>query len=171
MGYSFSPGLRGLPSAVWPAQTKLARNASGYTLVLGLHPECECSEATLEELGKIVARTGAALRVSSLFVELPGFPESADASALWKKAERIAGVSVLRDPKGVEARRFDARTSGEAFLYGPDGRLLFHGGLTASRGHAGGNPGEAAVIAFVTQGPGARAPSSTPVFGCGLFNP
>jgi hypothetical protein len=68
----------------------------------------------------------------------------------------------------VEAGRFGAETSGHTLLYGADGRLLFSGGITASRGHAGENAGESAIIALVNHQTPLR--SQTLVFGCSLTN-
>jgi hypothetical protein len=75
-------------------------------------------------------------------------------------------VKVVVDPEGLEAGRFGAETSGHTLLYGTDGRLLFSGGLTASRGHAGENVGESAIIALVNHQTPLR--SQTLVFGCAL---
>jgi hypothetical protein len=73
---------------------------------------------------------------------------------------------VIFDPDGVEARRFGAETSGHTLLFAGDGRLLFSGGITASRGHAGDNAGESVIVALVNnQTP---ALTRTLVFGCSL---
>jgi hypothetical protein len=45
--------------------------------------------------------------------------------------------------------------------------LIFSGGITGSRGHAGDNDGEQALLEALTHGGGARATAS--VFGCPLF--
>ncbi len=167
--YSFAPGAQGVAPARWPASSQLARNPHGLTAVLALHPECPCSEATLEELDSILAQGGGRLEARLLFVGLPGLP-AAENSALWRRARRMKGLTLVKDEDGAEARRFDARTSGELRLYGPGGELLFHGGITGSRGHAGDNPGEAAVVALLRDPPGSRPPGSAPVFGCALWD-
>jgi hypothetical protein len=53
-------------------------------------------------------------------------------------------------------------------LYGIDGRLLFAGGITSSRGHQGDNAGLDRVLSLVRGGKAERSESS--VFGCGLFD-
>jgi hypothetical protein len=78
----------------------------------------------------------------------------------------MRNVEILRDDDAVEARRFGVFTSGQSLLYAPDGALLFSGGITASRGHAGDNAGIAAIAALA-RGRGA-ATTETPVFGCAL---
>lgn len=55
-----------------------------------------------------------------------------------------------------------------SMLYGADGRLLFSGGITGSRGHSGDNEGRRAIVSLLT-GEGAYK-SDTPVFGCSLFD-
>jgi hypothetical protein len=69
-----------------------------------------------------------------------------DDKSLRRSAEAIPGVKVVFDPDCVEARRFGAETSGHTFLFGADGRLLFNGGITASRGRSGNNAGERAML-------------------------
>jgi hypothetical protein len=167
--YSLAPGAQGIAPAHWPAGSRLARNPGEFTAVIGLHPECPCSQATLEELDAIFAQAGGRLQAQLLFVALPGLP-AGPGSALWERARRIPGVRLIEDATGAEARRFDIRTSGETRLYGPDGRLLFRGGITEARGHAGDNPGEASIVALIAQGPRARPAAATPVFGCALWN-
>jgi hypothetical protein len=79
----------------------------------------------------------------------------------------MAGVSAAWDPDGREARVFGAQTSGVVFLYDTHGELLFEGGITGSRGHAGENFGADRLAAALRSGrPGAGTPS--PVFGCSL---
>jgi hypothetical protein len=87
---------------------------------------------------------------------------------LRRSAEAIPGVKVILDPDGMEARRFGSGTSGHTLLFGVDGRLLFSGGITASRGHAGGNAGESAIAALLDNRTPAR--TRTLVFGCSLAN-
>jgi hypothetical protein len=70
---------------------------------------------------------------------------------------------------GETARAFGAKTSGFTALYAPDGRLLFHGGITASRGHEGDSAGAAAIVDFVVLG--TASVRNTAVYGCGLVGP
>ena len=66
----------------------------------------------------------------------------------------------------AQARRFGVETSGQTLLYA-GGSLAFSGGITGSRGHAGTNAGETALIALLTRGDADRR--GTSVFGCPLF--
>jgi hypothetical protein len=166
--YSLAPGAPGAAPQSWPADATVARDTHGFTVVLALHPECPCSRATLEELDGIMAQSAGRLHARALFVQLPELPP-VEKSELWQRARRITGVQVEKDPAGAEARRFGARTSGETRLFGPDGRLLFHGGITIARGHAGENPGETAIVDLIGQRRQVDRPIATPVFGCALW--
>ena len=76
---------------------------------------------------------------------------------------------MILDDDGREARLFHAATSGQAVLYDPQGRLLFSGGITASRGHSGDNAGRSSIVSLVHAGVPDR--TETSVFGCPLFDP
>lgn len=99
-------------------------------------------------------------------------PSSVDAgweqTGLWRQAAALPDVTVLRDDGGVEARRFGVETSGQAMLYDERGTLIYSGGITGSRGHAGENAGELALVALLTRGHAERRTAS--VFGCSLFS-
>ena len=165
---SFVPGVSGDPNLTWPEASGLRRNVGGFTLVVVLHPECPCSQATLEEFDSIVAQCPDRLSVQVICMPYDNLAEPVECSRNWGRAQRISGVTIVKDLHGAEVRRFAAETSGETRLYGPEGELLFHGGITASRGHVGDNPGQIAILDFVRHGAHARAPVSAPVFGCFL---
>ena len=165
--YSFAPGADGKPGATWPADAGMSLADGVHTLVVALHPDCPCSRATLAELDTILVETTPKLRAIAVFLDTDP-TRSAGASDLFKTAHQIPGVTLVRDRDGSQLRRFDFLTSGETRLYGPDGALVFKGGITPSRGHSGANPGRTAVIDAVRR-PDASA-IATPVFGCALFS-
>lgn len=132
------------------------------------HPRCPCSRASVEEFERILPLTHSPVVAYVVFVRPPGVEEAWDQSPLWAAASRIPGVRVLRDPEGSEAKSFGAFTSGHVLLYDPQGSLLFSGGITAARGHAGENAGSGAVLDFLLTGSSRR--SKAPVFGCSLLN-
>lgn len=170
--HEFTAGASGDPGIVWPESSNLRPNRQGFTLVLALHPECPCSEATVEQLGQLLAQNPG-LDTRILMEQYPDLASRAEGSPLWRQASRLPGVTLLADAGGHEIGRFNARTSGETRLYDAAGRLLFQGGITSSRGHVGHNPGEAAIRALMKNAPSpSRAPASTivttPVFGCPL---
>jgi hypothetical protein len=171
--YSFNPGERGESLASWPTNARFSPAHGVLTLVVALHPECPCSRATLSEIDTILAQTTPSLRVFALFLDTdPGQP-AAD-STLFKNADKLPGVSIIRDRDGADLKAFNFLTSGETRLYRPDGSLVFHGGVTPSRGHPGENLGRTAVIEAVHASMDrASTPEATvtlPVFGCALFD-
>jgi hypothetical protein len=103
-----------------------------------------------------------------LFLKPAGFSDDWEKTDLWQSAAGIPGVNPIVDGDGVEARRFRARTSGQTVLYDAEGRLLFSGGITMARGHAGDNAGRSAIISLVNEQVSEQA--ETPVFGCPLFD-
>jgi hypothetical protein len=58
-------------------------------------------------------------------------------------------------------------TSGQTVLYDNEGALLFSGGITGARGHAGDNAGRTSLVELLNRGAAGR--SRTSVFGCPLF--
>lgn len=149
----FAPGAAGTPADTWPAESTLAAAKDGYTLVVALHPECPCSRATLEELDTLLAQTGGRLRAYAVYADYPELPQPVAESRNWQRAERITDLVPVLDRDGSVIRQFSALTSGEVRLYGPEGDLRFHGGITGSRGHAGANPGSARVRHLETLDP------------------
>ena len=165
--YENTPGRVGTFPQTWPA-SQIERSNDRPTLIMLAHPHCPCTRASIGELAQIMARLQGKVAAYVLFVKPKEAGSDWEGTDLVRSAEAIPGVKVLLDPDGVEARRFGAETSGHTQLFGTDGRLLFSGGITASRGHAGGNAGETAIIALVNNQ--APAQSETLVFGCALAN-
>ena len=165
--YENTPGHTGAVPQAWPA-TQIERATDRPTLVIAAHPHCPCTAASVGELAQIMARLQGKVATYILFVKPRQAGRDWEDTDLRRSAEAIPGVKVVFDPDGVEARRFGAGTSGHALLFGTDGRLLFSGGITASRGHAGDNAGESAIVALINNQTLAR--TQTLVFGCSLVN-
>jgi hypothetical protein len=164
--YARIPGPTSAAPDRWPSETQARRLAGRPALVLVLHPKCPCSRATLAELREIVGHAPGEVAVSVLFVRPDGVEEGWEKTDLWRDAATLPGATVLRDDGCVEARRFGAVTSGQVVLFDGSGRRVFSGGITGSRGHAGLNIGEKAVLAFLS---GDRPEvATTPVYGCPL---
>lgn len=163
--YENTPGRVGAIPRDWPA-SHLERSSDRPTLVMLAHPHCPCTRASVGELAQLMARLQGKVAAYVLFVKPKEAGRDWEETDLRRSAEAIPGVKVFVDPDGAEARRFGAETSGHTQLFGTDGRLLFSGGITASRGHAGANAGESAIVALVNdQG---SAQTETLVFGCAL---
>ncbi len=166
--YSLSPGAMQAPPMRWPSTTQLKRATDRATLVILAHPHCPCTKTTIGELAILMARCPGNVSVYVLFYKASGFPDEWAKSDIWQSAKEIPGVNVLIDDLGVEARNFRASTSGQTLLFDNSGRLLFSGGITGARGHAGDNAGRDAIASFVNTG---TAPhTETFVFGCALFD-
>jgi hypothetical protein len=166
--YENTPGPVGVLSQGWP-NTQIERANDRPTLVMVAHPRCPCTVASVAELARIMARLQGKVAASVLLVKPSESGPDWEETSLRRSAEAIPGVKVIFDRNGVEARRFGAETSGHTFLFGADGHLLFSGGITASRGHAGDNAGKSAIVALVDN----QTPPQTRslVFGCSLANP
>ncbi len=150
----------------WPARSALPRDDGRPTLLCFVHPRCPCTRATIRELERVVSRSPrAAVRI--VFRDDPD--GDVTSAATWSMAARVPGARRLRDPGGVEARRFGAVTSGLVMLFDAEGALRFRGGVTSARGHEGESAGGAALEAALR---GDRdAARWARVFGCGLVDP
>lgn len=165
--YENRPGVDASAPPQWPAASALAAATDQPTLVFIAHPQCTCTRASLDELAEVLARTPERPRTYVLFLRPAAFDAGWEQTDLWRRAEALPGVTILRDIDGVEAARFGVVTSGQTLLYGADGTLIFNGGITGSRGHVGDNAGAAALLALLTDGHADRRSAS--VFGCSLF--
>lgn len=162
--FAYTPGVSANSAPpVWPAEFAGAKGRPMF--VLFAHPRCSCSEATLEELARVQA-THRDLNIRIFFFIPRNAPSSWIGTALWQQAHRIPGARVEPDPGGRIASRFGVKTSGDGFLFAGDGRLVFAGGLTASRGHYGYSDGVNAVSSLLDGKTPLR--QHTPVYGCAL---
>jgi hypothetical protein len=165
--YESTPGPVGVISQTWPSASTIQRAVGRPTLVMLAHPRCPCTRASVGELAQIMAASQGKLSAYVLFTKPSGAGPDWDETDLRRSAAQIPGVTVVSDADGIEAHRFGAETSGHTLLFAVDGRLLFSGGITASRGHAGGNTGESAVLAAINDA--SLKPARTMVFGCSLI--
>lgn len=162
--YGGSPGTSQAAPLQWPVDSRIHLSERGATLIVFAHPRCPCTRASLGELEKIVAHSGGSVTTWVVFLKPVDSDDAWDQTDLVTTAAAIPGVHILHDLDGVEARRFGATTSGQALLFSDRGELLFSGGITLARGHAGDNPGRSAIESYLTN----RTPAcrQTPVFGC-----
>jgi hypothetical protein len=157
---------------MWPVESRLPRNTTMPAVVLLVHPHCPCSRATIGELARLMADGHGKLTATVVMLRPTGAAEGWEQTDLWRTAAAIPGVIVVADSDGRESRRFGAATSGQTLLYAADGRLLFNGGITESRGHSGDNAGRSAILSLVlgSSSHPSGPPLSTPVYGCPLFD-
>ena len=167
-GYENTPGVAAKPPNSWPVDSRIRRAPDEFTLVMLAHPHCPCTRASISELASLMAHSRGRLTAYVLFLKPAGFSEDWEKTDLWRSAASIPGVTPVIDDEGAEARRFRAATSGQTMLYGAGGDLLFSGGITMARGHAGDNAGESAILSLVNSGVAEQ--TETPAFGCPLFD-
>ena len=166
--YETTAGRVGFVAPNWPSMSIVPRQTDKPMLVMVAHPHCPCTRASVGELAQVMAQAFGKVNAFVLFVKPPGAGADWDDTDLRRSAAAIPGVTVLTDENGTEAGRFGAETSGHTLVFDRNGTLVFSGGITASRGHAGDNAGESAVLAALSQQPIMR--NRTPVFGCSLTN-
>ncbi len=167
--YENTPGIAAKPPQQWPVESGIARKQDHATLVMLAHPHCPCTRAAIGELASIMAHCQGRLTAYVLFLKPPGLSDNWERTDLWQSAASIPGVNPVVDDGGIEASRFHATTSGQTLLYDANGNLLFSGGITSARGHAGDNAGESAIESLVDTG--SANTDRSHVFGCPLFNP
>jgi hypothetical protein len=167
--YDAGPAPPGHPPARWPVASRLGPAKTRATLVMAAHPHCPCTRASIGELDVLMAQSAELVEAYVLFYTPDGVLNSWERTDLWTSAAAIPGVHAMRDDNGLEAGLFGALASGQVMLYSASGELLFSGGITGSRGHAGDNAGRDAIGALLRREPAVRA--VTPVFGCTLGAP
>jgi hypothetical protein len=163
--FESTPGVSGITPGVWPALSALRPQPGRSTLIMMVHPQCSCTRASLSELNTIMRQAKGHVSAFVLFIRPTGMEQGWEKSPTWSQAERIPGVSVQLDPKGAESTRFGALTSGHTVVYDPNGQLLFSGGITSARGHAGENMGSELILAQLAR---KTNPQTHAVFGCPL---
>jgi len=164
-----TPGVAAYPPAQWPSDSRIELATDRPTFVMLPHPRCSCTRASIGELAELMARAPVRPKAYVLFLKPSGLADNWEQTSLWHSAASIPQVTVVRDDDGLEARRFGTATSGQTILYDGNGRLLFSGGITVARGHAGDNAGRAAILALLHR----AVPDQTGafVFGCPLLAP
>ena len=165
--YSNQPGKAASAPETWPEVSQVSLTPDQATLLVLLHPQCSCSRATLAELERIMTEVGPKVDTQLIFFESARMDSSWVEGDLWRIAQGIPGVTLIRDTDGTLITQFGAFTSGQTLLYDESGQLLFKGGITAARGHEGDNVGKQALIDILEQ----RYTSSTEsfVFGCSIL--
>lgn len=176
MRYSHNPGDSGRIAGTWPKGTGLERSSTKPTLLVFAHPKCPCTSATMHELSWLMTRCHDLVDCRAIFFK-PA-EETADwvKTSCWRLASSAQGVRVMLDSDHRYSKRFGVATSGHALLYDAQGKLLFHGGITPSRGHRGASPGRKTLLELIRGGDADASDPATQgtkldatcVFGCPL---
>lgn len=168
--YQMKPGPLGIPdSQVSGRINPSTPDSRSWKLTVFLHPECTCSRASLEELGRLQRELGAQMEIS-IYVSTQLSHEQTLQSTLYQKAIRNTNWTVTLDPEARIASAMKAYTSGACFLFHPDGQLVFAGGVTASRGHEGPAAGQQTIRNAVLSSNTTTPLAQSPVYGCGILD-
>ena len=143
--YSIHPGMSGcVPENLEPVNSladlnqAIARSKSlnSKTLILFYHPHCVCTRATVHNLQSVTAATNKHLNSIAIayqpVISDPRWIHSSTSRDLKK-----AGFRVFADLDGKCCRELGVYTSGHVLVYDEQGKLVFNGGVTQSRGHEG----------------------------------
>lgn len=167
--YSTTPGRAASAPLEWPSGAPIRRAPGRPTLLMFVHPHCQCSRASIGELAILTARAPGKLDTHVFFYLPSGEASEWGKTDLWQSAQIIPGVRAAEDREGAVAGSFGTFTSGQTLLYNAEGRLMFQGGITAARGHSGDNSGRDALLALLQQPPPRNvSPVAGRVFGCSL---
>ena len=167
--YEYTPGKEAVVPNHWPVQSKIPHTQGQPSLIMFAHPHCPCTRASIGELSMLMTHCQNRVKARVVFFQPKGSAEDWTQTDLWRSAAAIPGVTAQADEEGTETRRFQVTTSGHVVLYDADGKLLFNGGITSSRGHSGDNAGRSAITHLLDHE--TADVSITPVFGCSLFDP
>jgi hypothetical protein len=162
--YHTRPGVAAAAPRHWPTASALTLSQQGATLVMFIHPQCPCSNASLLELEALLKQTATPSRS---FIVLVNSLADHSPTETWATAHGMTGVTVVSDTSGRETELFGSQTSGDLFVFDRDGRLTFQGGITAGRGHVGQGVSSQTAKEAILHG---RALERRPVFGCPLVD-
>jgi hypothetical protein len=150
----------------WPAESTITPEAGSFNLVLALNPHCPCSKASVGELIRLLDHSQNDVCLHVLVYRPASFSDGWEETSLLEEVKRIRGAKLHLDTDGHLAEQFGIFTSGGMALYGLKDELLFQGGITPARGHAGDAPAQDAIRARLL---GETSTLYTaPVFGCPL---
>lgn len=169
--YSMQPGQASFAVTSWPEELDFTHAPDAhhrFTLAMVVHPKCPCTRASLQELAKIMRYASQPVDAMVLVSRPEGTPAGFERTDIWTQAAQVPGVEVKVDPGGEAARALGLLVSGATAVYDMNGQMLFSGGVTSARGHAGDNGGSDAIIGILS----GRSTdfAHTPVYGCPLFS-
>jgi hypothetical protein len=161
MAFDSTPGARAAAPAQWPAKSALLPAAGRTVLLMFVHPECNCSNASLEQLALLENMLDGQLRAYVVLWHGRGM------AASGKRREWLRVAPVIDDLDGREAKLFGAKTSGQTMIYNEQGRLIFSGGLTVLRGEGGGEKILQGVVRAIKES--GHSAVERPAFGCSIL--
>ena len=150
LAHRYASGAIAINSA-WPLQSKLSLHPSERTLLVFLHPQCPCAAATVEEISRMLAKAGQQADLQLVVFRPENQSQEWSETPTIQRAQLLGASRCWDDVNGRIASQFHVSTSGQVLLFETDGRLLFNGGVTDSRGHQGDNPNADALIQLLMQ--------------------
>ena len=163
-----APSALGAPTPAAPAGGSLDLASDRPTLVMYAHPRCPCTRASAAQIARLQAKFPDAFALRFVLFEPRGADGSWRGTSLERLLASLPGAKVIRDVDGELTRRAGAETSGLVALYSVEGKTLFWGGVTPSRGHEGASDGIDAIETILR---GEGAPTvRPPVYGCPVLS-
>ncbi len=139
-----------------------AADPGRWTLLMVVHPDCPCTKASLRNLAAIVETTRLPLKVQ-IVAAMPQRYDGPKSNLTLARGIPKATVTVL--DADVAIQRHGALTSGHLFVFDPDRRLVYSGGVTPARGAEDATSSIRWFRALVEQ---RAVASSAPTYGCSL---
>src|SRR5579864_5919718 len=92
-----TPGRSSKVAERWPEESMIRRPSDSPQLVLFAHPFCPCTEATIEELERILARRPREAQLPAITVVLAAVKKGVAqrSSRIVHQAERLPGAHVI----------------------------------------------------------------------------
>lgn len=166
--YSHTPNDAGAAQVVLTDTNAVQLDENRPTLVMYVHPRCPCTLASVEGLARLQRKFVGRFALRVVFSVPQGMETDWHETSLWESVGRISDCERILDKGGRITRQAGAETSGTVGVYEPDGRLMFWGGVTASRGHAGDSPGTDAIAGYFNN---LTYQDRTNVYGCPINGP
>ncbi len=152
--------------AHWPSVTRIEHDNRHSSLLVFIHPRCQCSRSIVDQVLSVTETAEVPIRATFVFYCPDGEPDEWVQNESWSRLNDAGKYTLLVDRGGIEAERFNASSSGHCLLFDINRRLLFSGGLAAGKD---GMPSPPALDALGTHLSGRReAVSAFPVVGCDL---
>ncbi|HCS55077.1 hypothetical protein [uncultured Rubinisphaera sp.] len=166
--YSTRPGASAAVPTKWPENSTLPQVDGRQSLLFFIHPCCPCSMASLNVFERILVKTASSQDAT---VVLTGGVEPNQKTRDWfQNWCQKRNVRLVWDFRREEAEIFHVKTSGQTILYNKNGSLVFSGGITAGRGHAGDNPGQQDLQAAIhVNGSDQATAKCHPLYGCSIW--
>ena len=155
--YSQTPGESAFPPDRETVGLPFAAPQDKYLLLMGVHPKCPCTRASLGELARIVRFAEGKLACKVLVFQPENATNDWQETDLVSAAKALTDTQVVFDERGTIIADLNMATSGSVVLYDPSGSPVFFGGITAARNHHGDNLGSDAILAILA---GQRAKAS-----------